>query len=281
MKHLTLATLLTLLSLLPASPLQAQSASQTTIEVISYNIRLSRGNDGNNSWQNRRHASVEMVLREQPTIMGCQEMLPDQMEYLLDHLPEYDAIGVGRDDGKELGERMAIFYRTEDVELIRWGTFWLSDTPDVPSRGWDAAYNRNCTWGWFRHRASGRYFGVLNTHLDHIGKVAQQEGLGLIATNLRRIFPDGVPVFLTGDFNVEPTDKALKSLEGIMKDGRIVAPESDTRPTFNGWGNREEIVIDYVFLRNATAVSFRVLRDENYGAPYISDHYPVALCAEF
>ena len=109
------------------------------IKVISFNVRLSTRSDGDNWWENRKHASINMLNEEKPTVFGLQEALPGQVEYLVENLPEYDYIGVGRDDGKKKGEFMAIFYLKEKVELLDGGTFWLSETPDVPSKGWDAA----------------------------------------------------------------------------------------------------------------------------------------------
>jgi endonuclease/exonuclease/phosphatase family metal-dependent hydrolase len=249
------------------------------LKVISYNIRLSTGKDGDNSWQHRKNATLTMIRSEQPTIIGCQEMLPEQFHFILDSLPEYEAIGVGRNDGKEAGERMAIFYDTREVELLRWDTFWLSTTPDEPSVGWDARYPRTCTWAWMRHKDSGQTFGVMNTHLDHIGTVAQHQGLALVAQQALKLFPHSMPLFLTGDMNITPESGAFEALRGHFEDSRDVAPESDPSNTFNGWGRREGSLIDYIFIRNATPLRYRVL-NADYGAPYISDHYPVELSAE-
>ena len=270
----------TLSALLLSFILLCSCDTPTDIKVISYNIRLGTGKDCNNSWEHRKHASINMIRTEQPTIVGVQEALAFQLEYLLDSLPDYEMIGVGRDDGIARGEHMAILYRSDEVELLQWGTFWLSDTPEVPSFGWDAACRRTCTWAKFRHRTTGAYFAHLNTHLDHKGAVAQSEGLRLIAEQIHKLIPARMPLFLTGDLNITPDNEALKMLENTLLDARAVATDSDTRNTYNGWGNKERSkLIDYIFLRGAEATTFRVLCDENYGAPYISDHYPIALSA--
>lgn len=255
-------------------------APKAEIKVISYNIRFSGGPDGYNSWQYRKQASVNMMQEEMPTVMGCQEMLPDQIAFLLDAMPNYQAIGVGRDDGVSAGEHMVILYNTDQVELLEWDTFWLSTTPEEPSYGWDAACKRTCTYAKFVEKRSKKEFVVLNTHLDHIGKEAKREGAALVARRSLEFVPDGVPVFLTGDMNMLPDNESLGSLREVFDDARVVAPMSDYRTTFNGWGNDHRI-LDYIFLRGAEAVEFRVLRDADYGAPYISDHYPVALTATF
>ena len=257
------------------------------IKVISYNIRLSghghaRGADGVHYWDNRKHASINMINDEKPTVFGLQEACSDQMDFLVENLPQYDHIGVGRDDGKRAGEFMAIFYDKSKVELLDGGTFWLSPTPEKPSRGWDAACIRTCTWSRMRMKASGDEFIYLNTHLDHVGVVAQEESLKLIVERLQTYIDEELPIFLTADFNATPDSHIFEPLKESMEDAREVAPESDYRGTFNGWNTvKKPTLIDHIFLRDAKAHSFRVLCDKNYGAPLISDHYPVVLEASF
>ena len=254
------------------------------IKVISYNVRLNTKSDGDNCWDNRKHASINMINEEKPTIFGVQEALPMQVQYLAENLPEYSYIGVGRDDGKKKGEHMAIFYRKDDVELLDGGTFWLSETPDTPSKGWDAACFRSCTWTKLKMKSNGKIFAYLNTHLDHVGKEARKEGLALIAKRAQEIVSDDMPVFLTADFNAVTSNPIFEPVKAIMKDAREVAPETDRRATINFYqpGNEDKAdwIIDHIFFRGATPKTFKVLRDKNYGAPYISDHYPVVLEAE-
>ena len=262
-------------------------APNNQIKVISYNIRLSghghaRGADGVHYWDNRKHASINMINDEKPTVFGLQEACSDQMDFLVENLPQYDHIGVGRDDGKRAGEFMAIFYDKSKVELLDGGTFWLSPTPEKPSRGWDAACIRTCTWSHMRMKASGDEFIYLNTHLDHVGAVAQEESLKLIVERLQTYIDEELPIFLTADFNATPDSPIFEPLKESMEDAREVAPESDYRGTFNGWNTvKKPTLIDHIFLRDAKAHSFRVLCDKNYGAPLISDHYPVVLEASF
>ncbi len=262
-------------------------APENQIKVISYNIRLSglghaRGVDGVHYWDNRRHASINMINDEKPTIFGLQEACSDQMDFLVENLPDYDHIGVGRDDGQRAGEFMSIFYNKEQVELLDGGTFWLSETPEKVSQGWDAACRRTCTWTRMRMKATGDEFIYLNTHLDHRGAKAQEESIKLIIERVKPYLDEELPIFLSGDFNAVPESSIFPPLAEVMDNSRDVAEESDYRGTFNGWNTvKTPTLIDHIFLRNAEAYSFRVLCDKNYGAPLISDHYPVVLEAGF
>lgn len=256
--------------------------SGDAVRVISYNVRMD-GNpeaDGTNYWDYRKQASVNMVEREQPTVMGIQEGCPGQVAFLDANLPRYKRIGVGRDDGAAKGEMMAIYYDTTKVEVGRNGTFWLSETPDSVSRGWDGACKRTCTWGFFTVKRTGKQFCYFNTHLDHRGKQARAEGMKLIVAKIGEIVPEGMPVFLTADFNSDTANPIYDPLKAVMSDARETAPETDRGGTYNGWGRKdgEAVVIDHIFYRHAGADRFAVLRGD-YGAPYISDHYPVVLDA--
>ena len=267
----------------------ATSCAEKTseIKVMSYNVRMnsSPASDGDNFWDFRKHASITMINEEQPTVFGVQEATASQMEYLVENLPDYGHIGVGREDGKSSGEHMSIFYRKDQVELLDGGTFWLSETPEEPSKGWDAACKRSCTWTKMRMKDTGKEFAYINTHLDHVGKVAQREGLALICKRFAEIVPVGMPAFLTADFNALTNDPIFEPLNAEMLDARVEAPETDNRATYNGFKpggeDNADLVIDHIFYRGAEAHTFKVLRDKNYGAPFISDHYPVVMTATF
>ena len=150
------------------------------VKLISYNLRNSHGKDGDNAWMKRRHATPEMIRREAPDVFGVQEGLIDQLQYIDAECPQYARVGVGRDDGAEKGEFMAVYYLRDRFELLDSGTFWLSETPDKVSRGWDGACNRTVTWVELKDRKSGKEFFYFNTHLDHKGKAAREEGVKLL-----------------------------------------------------------------------------------------------------
>lgn len=281
MKNIILLVLVGIITFFTPSCYEKELAD---IKVISFNIRLNTKSDGDNWWEHRKQASINMINEEKPTVFGLQEALPEQVQYLAENLPEYGYIGVGRDDGKKKGEHMAIFYLKDEVELLDGGTFWLSETPDKPSKGWDAACFRSCTWTKLKMKSNGKVFAYLNTHLDHVGKVSQKEGLALIMKRAKEIVPDDMPVFLTADFNAITSKPIFEPVKAEMKDAREVAPETDRRATINFYqpGNEDKAdwVIDHIFFRGAEPKTFKVLRDKDYGAPYISDHYPVAFEAE-
>ena len=253
------------------------------IKVMSYNIRLSSGTieaDSIYHWEHRKQASLELMHQEQPTLIGLQEACPDQMDYMVENLPEYGYIGVGRDDGKRKGEFMSIFYKKDEVELIDGGTFWLSQTPDQVTKGWDAACFRTCTWTILKKKDTGKKFVYLNTHLDHKGQEARKESIKLIVAKAEELTGGKLPVFITADFNSPTTNEIFKPMQSAMKDARVEAPITDERGTLNCWGTTPPgVVIDHIFFRGAEAQKFEVLRDKDYGAPYVSDHYPVMLTA--
>ena len=281
MKRVVLFACAALLCLAACSP-KSGAESESQMKVISYNIRYTGepAKDGDNHWNYRRAASINMVREEQPTVMGVQEALAPQLQFLDENLPEYDYVGVGRDDGVSAGEHMAIFYLKERIALEDWGTFWLSATPAEVSMGWDAVCHRTCTWALMREKATGKQFAIMNTHLDHRGVEARQKSILLLVEKIAEIIPEGVPLFLTGDFNSTTDSEIFLPLKSIMQDAREVAAKTDRRGTSNGWG-KSSSVIDHIFLRSAEAEQFSVLCDKNYGAPYISDHYPVAAEVRF
>ena len=261
-----------------------QPKEYTDISVISFNIRVDNAADGTNVWRNRRDAVVTMIERERPMLLGLQEAQPHQITYLSEHCPDYAWYGLGRDTGKvppatdsyAAEETMAIFWRTAELELLDKGTFWLSETPDQVSKGWDASYRRTCTWAGFRHKKSGQTCYFFNTHLDNDGKVAREESIKLLVSRMKTINSKRRVSFLTADFNSNVTDACFAPLHVYMRDARANAAVSADYPSWNGYGASTGR-LDHVFFSgdNCTAREFRTLRGD-YGVPYISDHYPVA-----
>ena len=211
-----------------------------SIKLISFNMRTSWGRDGDNSWPNRRHATAQMLRQEAPDVMGVQEAMQDQLYYIDTECPRYARVGEDRDGGAEGGETMAVFYLRDRFELLDSGTFWISETPDNVSRGWDAACNRTVTWVELRDKSSGKEFFYFNTHLDH--------------------------------------NPQLKPLTRLMASARDTAAETDQKGTFNGFGSAPDtIILDHLFYRGRMKCRKFVTLDGDYGAPYISDHYPIAM----
>lgn len=184
------------------------------IRVMSFNIRYGTAKDGINHWDNRRDALMETIKRFSPDLLGTQETLAFQRDYLLEQLSGFEAVGAGRDDGKEGGEMAALFYRKDRFEAIESGHFWLSSTPDqVASKGWDAALTRIASWVKLRDRKSSDASPILflNTHFDHQGPEARAESASLIVSKLREIGGNCRWV-VTGDFNADPKERAYTNL---------------------------------------------------------------------
>ena len=254
--------------------LQACCGSDT-LTVMSYNMRnsASAAKDGDNAWELRKSATPAMLKALKPDVFGVQEALPEQVDYILETCPKYKCYGIGRNDGVE-GERMSIFYNTRRLEILDFGTWWLSETPDVPSTGWDAKYPRTATWALLKDLKRGGEFYFVNTHLDHKGVQARRNGLALVVNKTKEMNPD-IPLILVGDFNVEPDDSCLVDIDRLMLSARKVAKQSDDTPSFNGWVGPQK-TIDYIYFNGfESAESFRVVTESYDGKPFISDHYPI------
>ena len=247
-----------------------------SLKVISFNLRNGEANDGTNSWRYRCPASLLMVQEECPDIMGVQEAYDYQVQFISDNMPEYKNVGGGREDGKHKGEHMSIFWNKKKIALRKWGTFWLSETPDKPSKGWDAACFRTATWALMKDKRTGHEFYYVNTHLDHVGKTAQKEGLALIVKRIQEINPEGLPMVLTGDFNVSSDDPVLDDLDRMMKSARSSAERTDNLNSFNGWGRDTTSIIDYIYYSGfSSCPQFETVQKKYADRPFISDHYPV------
>ena len=248
------------------------------MKVISFNIRYNGWGDidGENRWTNRRDAVVRMIREEQPAAMGLQEALIDQLQYLDSCLPQYRRVGVGRDDGREAGEFMAIYYDTARLELTGSDTWWLSDSAEVPSYGWDAACRRTVTRAAFRDRRSGQCFDYFNTHLDHVGQTARAESARMVAALVDGHCFDK-PAIVGGDMNTTIDDTIFRSLYAVgLQDARTLTDSTSHAITYNAFGQNDGAVIDHFFVRDIKVLRFRTLNGD-YGVPYISDHYPIEI----
>lgn len=269
-----ITTLLAVVLIFPAI-CQGAGKGPAQLKVMSYNIRNGEAKDGTNSWQYRYFTSAMMITDQAPDIFGVQEAYDYQVKYLEEYTKNYKSVGVGREDGKKKGEFMSIFYNTKKIALLKWGTFWLSETPEKPSLGWDAACRRTATWALMKDKESGKKFYYVNTHLDHVGVEARIKGLELIIERIKSINPDGYPMVLTGDFNTEADSDILDGLNKMMKSAREVAFKTDKGDTFNGWG-KSKGVIDHIYFSGFDSCPvFEVVRKPYQDRTFISDHYPI------
>lgn len=252
--------------------LQAQESEG--LKVMSYNIRLGSAQDGTNSWALRYTATGKMLEDQKPDVFGVQEALEYQVRYI-EEMCGYESVGVGRENGKKEGEHMSIFWNKKTVSMLKWGTFWLSDTPEKPSKGWDAECFRTATWALMKDKKTGKKFYFVNTHLDHKGTEAQKNGLKLIVDRIAEINPDGLPMILTGDFNIEPKNPALKDLDASMQSARKIAEKTDDHATYNGWG-KSSTMIDYIYVSGfSSCPEYQTVIKRYEDRKFISDHYPI------
>ena len=261
-------------------PFKSSAQKQTRdydLKVMSYNIRLGTAKDGTNSWEYRYPATALMLKDQMPDVFGVQEAFDFQVKFITENFKEYDCVGVGRDNGKSEGEHMSIFWNKKNVKMLKWGTFWLSETPEKPSKGWDAKCKRTATWALMKDKKTGKHFYYVNTHLDHRGSEARRQGLNLIVSRIDEINQKGYPMVLTGDFNMKPDDAALTGLEQKMQSARKIAPKTDNHATLNLWGKgKADMVIDYIYVSGFSACPEYHTITEKYGTwKYVSDHYPI------
>lgn len=258
--------------------------AQQPLHVMTFNIRLNTPSDSHNAWPYRKDKVASQILFHGTHLLGVQEALHDQMVDLQQRLPRHKYLGVGRDDGRQAGEYSAIFYDTSRLQPLQSGTFWLSQTPEVPgSKSWDAAITRIVTWARFRDRVNNKEFFAFNTHFDHIGKEARRESARLLLNRIHQM-AGTLPVVLTGDFNAKPTDEPIQVLTDAtaliqVKDAKALSRQPHYGPTgtFTGFGARErdDDPIDYIFIRNGVEVLQHATLSQSWQGRFASDHFPV------
>jgi endonuclease/exonuclease/phosphatase family metal-dependent hydrolase len=223
--------------------------------VMTYNIRMDTTSDGVNRWDLRKDRVSHLIQYYNPDLIGVQEALSHQVADLHAALPSFGWYGVGRDDGKDQGEFSAIFYRLNLFELRNKGTFWLSETPDMPgSKGWDAALPRICSWVKLKDRRTNKRVCCFNTHLDHVGRVARKESARLILALIHEIAGSMTPTILTGDFNVGPESDPYRTIitNTSLQDAKhmTISPHYGPHGTWSSFDVRRRIGqrMDYIFI---------------------------------
>ncbi len=261
---------------------QDVTINSETLSAMTFNIRCDVAKDGLNSWIYRKEALVETIKKYDPDIVGMQEVVHNQLLYLNDNLDEYTFYGVGRQDGKDGGEYCPIYYKESEFELLDEGTFALSRKPEIiGSKSWGAAIERIATYVVLRRRQDKAEIVVFNTHYDHKGKWARIKSSKLLRRKMKEIAKER-PVVLMGDFNVEDTSRAIKSLlKYDIKNARdisnkVIGPDW----SFHLFGNLKEedrSMIDYIFVSNDIKVADYIVIDEKVNNKYISDHCPIMI----
>jgi len=264
-------------SLLLVSTIAIAQQKASPINIITYNIRLNVASDGINAWPNRKDNVKALVKFHDADILCVQEALPEQFDALLEN-SNFDVVGVGREDGKRKGEFSAVYFDKDRFTKKDGGTFWLSETPNMPSKGWDAALNRVCSWVRLYDKSNKKEFLVFNTHYDHVGVKARIESAKLIKQKIQEIAPK-LPVVFTGDLNVTPETEAIATIKSFLIDAKEITQEPAYGPegTFNAFDFNSDLKnrIDYIFVNKGFKVQkFAVLSDSK-NKRYPSDHLPV------
>jgi endonuclease/exonuclease/phosphatase family metal-dependent hydrolase len=261
----------------------APHSSTDPVRIMTFNIRYDEPNDGENAWQHRRTAVVDLVRFYKPAFLGVQESMSHQQQAMQDDLAGFAAFGVGRDDGGNGGEFSAVFVRTSDFDVVDSGTFWLSETPATPSVGWDADFPRIATWVRAICRRDGNEFLVANTHWDHKGVIARQQSADLVRRWLEAHRQSNETVVLMGDFNAAPSTEPYRRvlIGDLLVDTRTLSETPPLGPagTFSGFDifRSEAEPIDHVFSTPDVRVFRYGVITQHSGGQLPSDHYPVVV----
>lgn len=260
-------------------------AEDGTISVMTFNVRYDNPGDAPNHWANRRDWVGALIRYYQPDFVGTQEVMHHQLMEMKERLPEYEYLGVGRDDGKQGGEYSAIFYKKSKYDLIRSATFWLSENPErVGEKGWDADYPRVVSWGEFKNKANGKKLFVFNTHFDHKGALAREESAKLLLKKVSEI-AGNTEAIITGDFNASPESSVYERLtkgnnnhQGLFDTYALSSAPYGPEWTFHGFGKTpvaERKRIDYILTNKKVKVARYHAIAEQRGEVFPSDHLPV------
>jgi endonuclease/exonuclease/phosphatase family metal-dependent hydrolase len=248
--------------------------------LATFNVRYDNKGDSLNAWTDRLPAIVQMIRFHGFDLFGAQEVLSNQLDGLLQNLPEFGYVGVGR-DGERKGEFSPIFYNKSKFTLIKSGTFWLSETPDKLSKGWDAALTRICTWAQLEEKDSKKKFFLFNTHFDHRGIEARKKSAALILEQIKKIAGDS-PTLLCGDFNVDQNNESYTLIQNSkeFKDAFTTAPiKMANNGTFNSFDitSKTDRRIDHIFVGRGFEVKRYGILTDTYQGKFPSDHFPVLI----
>lgn len=252
------------------------------LRVMTFNVRYGSADDGINAWPKRRDLMVRIIQKQRPDILGTQELLSPQGDYLQQHLPDYTWFGMGR-NGNEINENdnehMGVFYNKTRLKVLKSGNFWFSDTPDKPgSMSFGQPLPRMVTWAEFEDLRSGKQFYYYDTHFPYQdGEKAEAMRERCAEEILKRVarLPASMPVILTGDFNTTPDSMTHAALTKVLHDARSSAARQEgPASTFHGFTGHADKRIDWILARGIKAQSVRTITAHE-GKVYPSDHFPV------
>ncbi|MDQ1332836.1 MAG: Endonuclease [Bacteroidota bacterium] len=262
----------------------SHDSREDAIKGMTLNIRYDNPLDSTNAWPERADIVCNFIKTEKPDVLGMQEVLINQYEYLDSLLVDYSSAGVGRSDGAKAGEMNPVFFRKERFDMTRTKTFWLSETPDVAgSQAWGANLPRIVTWIELVDKMSHEHFFFFNTHFAHDSDSARIMSARLLLSKIDTI-AKGFPFIVTGDFNMLHSSEAYEILTGphesvpLLSDTYMVSEKRPVGPayTFNGFSEKTKAGrIDFIFIKNGMrALAHRTFIEKVRGI-YISDHWPV------
>jgi endonuclease/exonuclease/phosphatase family metal-dependent hydrolase len=252
-----------------------------SLTIATYNLRFDNPRDTGNLWVDRATPVSNLIRFYEFDIFGTQEALKNQLDDISNALPEYSRYGVGRDDGKDAGEHSAIYFKKDRFDLVKKGDFWLSQTPDKPTLGWDATCcKRICSWVYLSDKKTKKKFYVFNAHFDHQGKVARVESAKLILQKIKEI-AGNEPVVFMGDLNGSHQSEWYQNLANsdLLKDTftQTKNPFVNQNGTFNGFNPKPQNsgVIDHIFTTKDFSVTKWGILTDSYKGKFPSDHFPV------
>ena len=259
----------------PVAP--PENGEDGVVTVVSSNVRTMSPTDlFKKSWFYRADLLMRTVGGAAPDVVGFQEVTRVHYKYLRACLQGYDSVICYR-DSSPIAEGCPVFYNTAKFELVDKNSFWLSETPDEMSRGWDAAFNRVCSYVILREKATGKELVVFNLHLDHVGKQARENSIKLILEKIEAF--GGLPCVIMGDFNVTENTDTYRTATELFDDAKYRAAETDSGATYQYWGgalNDENIDYFMVSKTGLDVLQYQILRD-TYDGVYVSDHFPIKL----
>lgn len=250
------------------------------MRVATFNIRYDNIYDKENSWEYRKNNVFNLIKYYDWDVFGLQEVLKHQLNYIKENLSEYSYVGVGREDGIEGGEFAPIFYKKDKFNLLESDTFWLSNTPNIPSKSWNSACVRICTYAKFLEKSTNKEFILMNTHFDHESEMARYESAKLIKDKIKEI-KQNIGIIIMGDFNSCKTERCYHIINDNFNHVRDISKETPYGPkgTFNefifdiSWNELEEI--DHIFVNDKINILKAGTLTDSIDKKYFSDHFPV------
>ncbi len=273
MKKSILITILSIMFICPYANSQAK--------IMTFNIRYDSPDDGENIWSERRDELCQLIQYYHPDFIGIQESMPNQVNYIDKKLEDYAFIGFGRDGKGTNSESVPIFYDTTKYSLLNMEVFWLSETPDKISKGWDAALNRITTFGAFKNIKTLDTIYLFNTHFDHMGEIFRKNAAQVLLNKIDEYGLSVKEVIVMGDLNSNPNDEAVLILKSKLNDAfeNSEIPPYGPIGTYNAFDNKivAEARIDYIFTQNLNVLKYRSINDKRLNNLCVSDHLPILI----